>query len=109
MAVTISPPLTAGLAVAIFMSACPVRASSPDAWQAHDIEVKTGCLKASGLKEARLASGIVRFGDELGFDALLIRGQHPQAHMGRQETQILCLFNRSTRCITVSEVPELQP
>jgi hypothetical protein len=72
------------------------RASSPDAIKQHQQEVMNRCLQVSGLRNPQPGS-IVTFGDDVGYDALMVRGNYPQPHMNNQMGQSLCLFNRRTR------------
>jgi hypothetical protein len=82
-----------------------VSASTPEAWRLHEAEVLGRCLGASQLVEARAASGVARFGDETGYDALLIRGRG-STPADAHEQLVLCLFERATRKVSVSDVPE---
>ena len=75
----------------------PARASSPDDWRQHFQEVRKTCIKESGLVKAQAISEIIVFGDEVGYDALLIKGHYPQPHMKNTVGKSLCLFNRKTR------------
>lgn len=84
-------------------TAIAVKASSPDAWKQHYQEVTASCLKVSGLRNAKPVGKIIGFGDNVGYDALLVRGNYPQPHMNNQVGQSLCLFNRRTRQAYTSE------
>ena len=79
-------------------------ASSEDAWASHFKEVETACLKGSGFNKARPASGISSFDDSIGYDALIVSGRYPQPHMKNAPGKALCLFNRKTKQIAVSEL-----
>lgn len=83
-------------------------ASSPDAWISHYEEVEATCLKSSGLREAKSIGDIIGFGDDIGYDALVISGRYPQPHMKNAKSTVLCLFNRSTRVATISEAQGLR-
>jgi hypothetical protein len=83
-------------------------ASSPDAWGKHSQEVTNRCIQVSGLRNAKPVGKIVSFGDNAGYDALLVRGNYPQPGMNNQVGQFLCLFNRQTRQAYTSEANELQ-
>lgn len=78
-------------------------ASSPEAWLAHEKEVTSRCMKASGLRNAKPAGDIIDFDDRVGFTALLIIGTYPQPHMNNRKGHSLCLFDRRTRMPYVSE------
>jgi hypothetical protein len=93
------------------MVAPAVRASSPGAWKAYDLEVRAACLKASRLSGARVLGERVdvpvadrsRDGVTLLISALLMEGRYPQAHMKSQKGRELCLFEQRTRRGTVAE------
>ncbi|MEB3312467.1 MAG: hypothetical protein VKJ02_19745 [Snowella sp.] len=79
-------------------------ASSPQAWEKHNQEVIKKCTQASELKEAKPVGKSILFGDNVGYDGLIIKGRYPQAHMKNKETQVLCLFNRKTRKAYIGEM-----
>ncbi len=83
-------------------------ASSPDAWAQHQQEVISSCLKVSGLRNAQAVGNIVGFGDDVGYDALLVRGNYPQPHMNNRAGEFLCLFNRKTRKAYTNEANQLR-
>jgi hypothetical protein len=62
-------------------------ASSEQAWSKHDQNVKMACVKASQFKNAKPVSNVMLFDDRVGYSALLIQGQHPQAHMKNKTTR----------------------
>lgn len=72
-------------------------ASSPDAWAAHNAEVTATCIKASGLKDAKLVGDLLEYDDRVGFTAAMISGVYPQPHMKKQRGRSLCLFDKRTR------------
>ncbi|GAB4230640.1 MAG: hypothetical protein Kow0049_12620 [Stanieria sp.] len=80
-----------------------VKASSPEAWKKHQQEVISKCLQASQLRNPQPVGKIILFSDEVGYDALSIRGRYQQPHMNNQKTQVLCLFNRKTRQAYIGE------
>ncbi len=84
--------------------AMPAMASSPDAWAASDAKGAAACLKASGLRAARVA-GRTGFDDRSGQDALLVTGRWPQAHMAGRTGTMLCLYTRATGRALVAEAP----
>lgn len=84
-----------------------LHASSPDAWEEHQQEVQQKCLAASQLNDARVAGALVSYPDETGFDALLVSGHYPQAHMKQQPGLELCLFDRSNREAVLAEADKL--
>jgi hypothetical protein len=58
------------------MAVATGEASSSGEWEKHQKEVAATCAKASGLKEARVIGDIVSFGDDIGLDAVMIRGRY---------------------------------
>jgi hypothetical protein len=89
--------LSVCLMVGLLMVVATGEASSPGEWEKHQKEVVATCTKASGLKGARVIGDIVSFGDDIGLDAVMVRGRYPQPHMENAEGHALCLFNRQTR------------
>ncbi|NJR49814.1 MAG: hypothetical protein HC780_09870 [Leptolyngbyaceae cyanobacterium CSU_1_3] len=92
----------------LLVTGITAEASSPDAWRQHSQEVTNRCIKVSGLRNAQPAGQIVSFGDNAGYDALLVRGNYPQPTMNNQVGQFLCLFDRRTRQAYTSEANNLQ-
>ncbi|MCH7388873.1 hypothetical protein MMO39_16425 [Acinetobacter modestus] len=78
-------------------------ASSEQAWSKHDQNVKMACVKASQFKNAKPVSNVMLFDDRVGYSALLIQGQYPQAHMKNKTGQELCLWNKTTKKAYLSE------
>lgn len=78
-------------------------ASSEQAWSKHDQNVKMACVKASKLKNPKPVSNVMLFDDRVGYSALLIQGQYPQAHMKNKTGQELCLWNKTTKKAYLSE------
>lgn len=71
------------------------RASSPAAWKAYDLEVRQACLKASGLKGAKVMGQRVDV-PELSISMVLLAGRNPQ-DLGGQDSRELCLFTQNGR------------
>lgn len=78
-------------------------ASSEQAWSKHDQNAKMACVKASQFKNAKPVSNMMLFDDRVGYSALLIQGQYPQAHMKNKTGQELCLWNKTTKKAYLSE------
>jgi hypothetical protein len=104
----------AGVVLLLGVTAPRAGASSPDAWRAYDQEVRTACLKASRLSQARVLGGRVdvpvadpppAFTPMIS--ALLLEGRYPQPHMAGQKGRELCLFEQRTRRATVAEADNL--
>ncbi len=86
------------------ITAFKLAASSPQAWEQQNKEAIAKCLQASGLKDANPVGKIILFGDDVGYDGLMIKGRYLQAHMKNKATQVLCLFNRKTRKAYIGEM-----
>lgn len=82
-------------------------ASSSDSWNEHGKEVAEKCIKAANLKNAKAAGDLITYDDAVGFDALLIKGTYPQAHMNKQPGKALCLFDRKSRTAYIAEADNL--
>lgn len=78
-------------------------ASSPDAWAQFDKELVASCIKASQLKNVKPAGQPAAFDDSIGYSALLLKGQYPQAHMKNQSGTELCLYERKSKKASVTE------
>ena len=78
-------------------------ASSEQAWNKHDLEIKSACIKASQLKNAKAVSNVILFDDRVGYSALLIQGKYPQVHMKNKIGQELCLWNKTSKKAYLSE------
>ena len=85
----------ASLSIAAF-AASPSQASTPAAYAALDGQSSAACIKASGLRDARVG-GAVRFSDSFLVDARMVSGVWPQAHMKGAKANMLCLYNRRTK------------
>lgn len=78
-------------------------ASSEQAWNKHDQEIKAACVKASQLKNAKPVSNVMLFDDRVGYSAILIQGKYPQAHMKNKTGQELCLWNKTSKKAYLTE------
>lgn len=86
------------------ITALKLAASSPQAWEQQNKEAIAKCRQASGLKDANPVGKIILFGDDVGYDGLMIKGRYTQPHMKNKATQVLCLFNRKTRKAYIGEM-----
>ena len=93
-----------GLVIALMITSVSASASSD--WASNDKAASAACIKASGFRAASVTQSDKRaqFGDEVGFDALLVSGIYPQTHMRGQRGTVLCLWKRGSRKAYVSEV-----
>jgi hypothetical protein len=78
-------------------------ASSTDAWEALDKASAKACIAASGFREASVLPS-VHFSDVTAYDARVVSGVYPQAHMKGASGKMLCLYNRKTRQVEVQEI-----
>ncbi|MGV8916271.1 MAG: hypothetical protein ACOH2R_00455 [Pseudomonas sp.] len=95
----ISRLLLAGLAVV----ATQAMASSEQAWNDLDKAVISSCVKASQLKDAKPAGTAAMFDDNIGYNALLLKGHYPQARMKNKVGTELCLYQRKSKTAVVTE------
>jgi hypothetical protein len=95
--------IAGSIAGSLLFTSSMALASTPDEWAKHYQEVTAACLEASGLQDPQPVGEIVTFADEVGYDALLVRGTYPQPQMHHQAGQVLCLFNRQTRQVSTSD------
>jgi len=79
-------------------------ASSPEAWRQHFKEVESSCIKKSNLSKAKPVGRVILFSDDVGYDALIIKGHYPQPHMKNALGKELCLFNKRTRKAETSSI-----
>ncbi|MBU3076401.1 hypothetical protein [Sphingomonas quercus] len=91
------------LACLLFAAAAPTVASSPAAWAENERAGRAACLRASGLRAARVLPNRVGFPDGSGVDAMLVRGAWPQRHMKGAKGTMLCLYTRATRQAVAQE------
>ncbi|MBW4505398.1 MAG: hypothetical protein KME64_02630 [Scytonematopsis contorta HA4267-MV1] len=87
----------------LLLATITAQASSPEQQNKHNAEVKSSCLKVSALRNAKASGNIIQFGDDIGYDALLVSGNYPQPHMKNRPGKFLCLFNRKTRKAVATE------
>lgn len=93
------------LALPLALIAPPVLATAPAARAAADRATARACRSVSGLKDARVEGGPVRFSDTISMDARLVRGIWPQPHMKGAKAQMLCLYDRRAHRAEVQEWP----
>lgn len=83
-------------------------ASTDQAWTEQDKRVASSCLKATTLKQARVAGTAAEFEDRVGYTAVLIQGRYPQAHMKNQPSAELCLYHKQSRKAFVTQWDSVQ-
>jgi hypothetical protein len=80
-------------------------ASSPDAWAAHDKEVKQKCLKASQLLKVKPAGDVIDFSDDIGLSMLVLKGVY-KFDKKAPGTEV-CLLNKKDRTVSITEADRL--
>jgi hypothetical protein len=95
--------LCAGLCLAGFVGGHAARASSPDAWTQLDKASAKACIAASGFRKASVLPSM-HFSDVIAYDARVVSGVYPQAHMKGASGKMLCLYNRRTKQVEVQEI-----
>jgi hypothetical protein len=91
------------------------QASSPADWRTYDQEVRSACLRASGLNQPRVLGERVDVpvadpkpsGITLLISALLLEGRFSQPFQRGQMGRELCLFEQRTRKATVAGADNL--
>lgn len=71
----------------VALAAFNATASSPQAWAESERAMRAACLKASGLKNARVEGAIVHYDDDVGYSALFIGGRYPLTVYEKQSGQ----------------------
>ena len=89
-------------AVPMFM-AVAANASSSASFARLDDASSAACLRASGLRDAKVGA-VTRFSDRAGMDARLVTGIWPQPHMKAALATMLCLYNRRSKTAEVNEL-----
>ena len=87
----------------IMIMSSPALASSDAAWAALDKASAKACIAASGFKDAKV-SAPTRFSDTVGYDARIVTGTYPQAHMKGAAGKMLCLYARKSKTAEVQEL-----
>ncbi|SDS07127.1 hypothetical protein NLK61_08260 [Pseudomonas fuscovaginae UPB0736] len=89
--------------------ASQAHASGPNEWAAYNKAVLASCTKASSLKNVKALGNPAQFDDKVGYTAVLLRGQYPQAHMKNQPGTELCLYNKKSKTAAVTEWDSVMP
>lgn len=95
------------LSLLLLIAVGQAQASSEQAWQAQERDMRERCLAASQLQQARIAGEPVLFDDRLNISALMISGRYPQPHMQGQRGRELCLYQRSSGTAHIAEADQL--
>ena len=88
----------AGRALALLLVALPMAAhpSTPEAWAASAKAARAACAAAADLARPRVSAPLY-FSDQVGRDAMLVRGTYKQRFMKGARGTMLCLYDRRTR------------
>lgn len=100
-------PTIAAFAVTGFL-AVPAHAAAPSAWAALDKASSAACIKAAGLRNAKVGPAI-RYSDRFLIDARVVTGIYPQAHMKGAAGTMLCLYHRTARRAEVQDAAKAWP
>jgi len=91
------------LFLALTAAAGQASAASEDAWKAFDKTLVDSCMAASSLKNAKPAGASAMFDDNVGYSALLIKGQYKQTFMKNKTGTELCLYDRRNKKAVITE------
>ena len=92
-------PILAALFLAVPMAA---RASTDAAWAASTKAGRAACMASANLARP-IVSAPLNFSDQVGRDAMLVRGMYKQRFMKRAWGTMLCLYDRRTHRAEVVE------
>ena len=70
-------------------------------------EVVAACAAASNLRDPKPGGSLVEFDDRIGITAVIIDGYYPQSHTKNKRGRVLCLFDKRTRTVVVSEADSI--
>jgi len=90
------------------LSGSAALASSPEAWNRYDRQVRTACVAASGLADVRVRGARIDL-PALGLSSLLLEGRYPQPHMNGRPGLELCVFEQRSGRAVVAEADSLRP
>lgn len=92
--------LIAGTALAAV--AGPVLGSTDAAWAASNRAGKAACIAAANLARPSVSAPL-NFSDQVGRDAMLVRGMYKQRFMKNAWGTMLCLYDRRTHRAEVAD------
>lgn len=101
------PIALALLLSAVGLAAAPALASSPEAWNRYDRQVRAACVAASRLAAVRVRGTRIDF-PSLSLSSLLLEGTYPQPHMRGQQGLELCIYEQRSGRAAVAEANGLQ-
>ena len=88
----------AGPAIALLLVAIPMaaRSATAAAWAASAKAGRAACAAAAHLARPTVSAPL-HFSDQVGRDAMLVRGTYKQRFMKGARGTMLCLYDRRTR------------
>ncbi|WP_420139088.1 hypothetical protein [Sphingomonas sp.] len=75
--------------------AAPAQASTDAAWAASTKAGRAACIAAANLARPTVSAPL-NFSDQVGRDAMLVRGRYKQRYMKNAPSTMLCLYDRRT-------------
>jgi hypothetical protein len=75
--------------------AAPAHASTDAAWAASTKAGRAACIAAANLARPTVSAPL-NFSDQVGRDAMLVRGRYKQRFMKNAPGTMLCLYDRRT-------------
>ena len=92
----------AGLVVGVLLFAGPAAASTDAAWAASARAGRAACAAAANFARPTISAPL-NFSDQVGRDAMLVRGMYKQRFMKNAWGTMLCLYDRRTHRAEVVE------
>lgn len=96
------PILNAGLVFGSLLAAAPAAASTDAAWAASAKAGRAACAAAANFARPTVSAPL-NFSDQIGRDAMLVRGMYKQRFMKSAWGTMLCLYDRRTHRAEVVE------
>ena len=91
-----------GPIVGCLLMAMPAHASTDAAWAASTKAGRAACIASANLARPTVSAPL-NFSDQIGRDAMLVRGMYKQRFMKRAWGTMLCLYDRRTHKAEVNE------
>ena len=88
--------------IALVAAAGPALASTDAAWATSNRAGRAACIAAANLARPSVSAPL-NFSDQVGRDAMLVRGMYKQRFMKNAWGTMLCLYDRRTRRAEVVE------
>ncbi|WP_442678388.1 hypothetical protein ACSBM8_12745 [Sphingomonas sp. ASY06-1R] len=90
-----SAAISAVTTILLLALASPAQASTDAAWAASTKAGRAACIAAANLARP-IVSAPLNFSDQVGRDAMLVRGRYKQRYMKNALGTMLCLYDRRT-------------